>query len=133
MSLHHHTDTGLLTLLMQDDVGGLQTFSQEHGWIDVPPTEGTIVVNMADMMQVLTNDLYKAALHRVVHQPIKRSRYSSPFFFQPENKTIVEPLSELGPAKFRSFAWREFIDGRVADNYDDTGGDDIQIDRFRIV
>lgn len=132
MSLHHHTDTGLLTLLMQDDVGGLQAYSAQDGWIDVPPIPGSIVVNMADMMQVWTNDTYKAALHRVVRQPVKRSRYSSPFFFQPGNQTVIAPLSSLGRPHFRPFAWREFIDGRVADNYGDIGEDDIQIDRFRI-
>ncbi len=63
VALGHHTDLGLLTLLIQDDVGGLQAESKEHGWIDIEPRRGTIVVNLADCMQVWTNDRYRAAVH----------------------------------------------------------------------
>ena len=64
MALHHHTDPGSITLLLQDDTGGLQAFSRQHGWIDVPPVTSAFVVNLGDALQVQTNDIYRAAVHR---------------------------------------------------------------------
>lgn len=131
-SLGEHTDPGTITLLMQDDVGGLQAWSRDDDWFDVEPVPGTIVINMGDMMQVWTNDQYKSARHRVVRQPVERSRYSTPFFFNPHSKTVVTPMAEFGEAKFSKIAWADYIGGRVADNYADIGEDDIQIERFRL-
>lgn len=146
MALHHHTDPGAITLLLQDDVGGLQTRSDADGWIDVPADPAALVVNMGDVMQVWTNDRYKAALHRVQHRvrdrerhvvsanDSPRARYSTPYFFQPASDTVVCPLdfpSESKP-RYRSFSWREYIQGRIDDNYADLGEDDIQISRYRM-
>ena len=132
-ALGHHTDTGVLTLLLQDDTGGLQAHSPAHGWIDVPPRPGTIVVNLADAMQVWTNDRYKAAVHRVV--PMTSSnRYSIPFFANPPRNARIAPIADLAEPtpRYREFAWRELIEGRVADNYEDAGAEDIQISDFAI-
>lgn len=132
MALHHHTDQGAITLLFQDSVGGLQALSDEEGWIDVPPTGDTLVVNIGDIVQVWSNGQYKAAVHRVVPVPEGAERYSMPFFFQPSFDTVVTPLAELGAPNYRSFTWREFIMGRISDNYGDVGEDDIQVERYRI-
>lgn len=131
VALGHHTDPGVLTLLLQDDTGGLQAQSTEHGWIDVEPRPGTIVVNLADTMQVWTNDRYKAAVHRVVPMT-SQSRYSIPFFSNPPRDCVIEPIAELAVpgARYRSFTWREFIRGRAEDNFADYGVDDIQISHF---
>ncbi|GJM37006.1 MAG: 2OG-Fe(II) oxygenase [Acidimicrobiales bacterium] len=133
VALGHHTDPGVLTLLLQDDTGGLQAESSEHGWIDVEPRPGTIVVNLADTLQVWTNDRYKAAVHRVVPMT-DRSRYSIPFFSNPPRDCVIEPIDELAPAgpRYRPFTWREFIRGRAEDNFADYGVDDIQIAHFAI-
>lgn len=133
VALGHHTDPGVLTLLLQDDTGGLQAESREHGWIDVEPRPGTIVVNLGDTLQVWTNDRYRAAVHRVVPMT-ERSRYSIPFFSNPPRETVIEPIPELaGDApRYRPFTWREFITGRAADNFADYGSDDIQISRFAL-
>ncbi|XOV89113.1 MAG: isopenicillin N synthase family dioxygenase [Pseudomonadota bacterium] len=132
MALHHHTDPGVLTLLLQDMTGGLQTLTQADGWIDVPPVEDTIVVNLGDAMQVWTNDVYRAAVHRVLPMG-NAARYSTPYFFNPASKALLEPLPALSaaPPVYRAFTWREYIRGRVDDNYTDLGEDDIQISRFR--
>jgi len=136
MALHHHTDPGVLTLLLQDMTGGLQTHSLSAGWIDVPPEAGTIVVNLGDALQVWTNDVYRAAIHRVLPMQTvgAAGRYSTPFFFNPGSDAVLEPLPALmtGDPVFRSFTWKEYITGRVEDNYADLGVDDIQIDRFRL-
>jgi isopenicillin N synthase-like dioxygenase len=132
LALHHHTDPGTVTLLVQDDTGGLQAESNEDGWIDVPPVPGTIVVNLGDTLQVQTNDVYKAAVHRVVPMTT-RARYSTPFFFQPRNDAIIEPLGlEPGIARYEAFKWRDYIKARVTDNFSDLGEDDIQIARYKI-
>lgn len=134
MALHHHTDPNILTLLLQDMTGGLQTKSSEEGWIDVPPKEDTIVVNLGDTMQVWTNDQYVAAIHRVIPRT-REVRYSTPYFYNPLREAILEPikgLSEEEP-KYRAFAWKDYISGRVEDNYSDLGEDDIQVDSFRII
>lgn len=135
MALHHHTDPGILTLLCQDMTGGLQTKSLAHGWIDVPPQEATIVVNIGDALQVWSNDNYRAGVHRVVPMaPDGNGRYSTAYFYSPLRDAVLEPLPALddGKPRFESFTWLEYIRGRLEDNYTDLGADDIQIDRFRI-
>ena len=137
MALHHHTDPGILTLLLQDMIGGLQTLSKEDGWIDVTPEEATIVVNLGDSLQVWSNDNYRAAVHRVVPMATLKNgsagRFSTPYFYNPKGDAVLEPLRELSgdPPLYRSFTWREYIQGRVGDNYADLGEDDIQIERYR--
>ncbi len=134
LALHHHTDPGVITLLLQDDAGGLQCHSTEHGWIDVPPTPGTIVVNLGDAMQVWSNDRYKAASHRVLKRT-HNERFSAPYFLNPQSDAVLAPIAELcadSPARYRSFTWREFINGRISDNFADLGEDDLQIDRYRV-
>ena len=136
MALHHHTDPGILTLLIQDMTGGLQTLSMEEGWIDVVPVEGSVVVNLGDAMQVWSNDIYRAAVHRVVPMASigAKHRYSTPYFFNPDKDAILEPLASISAAepKYRSFTWQDYIKGRVDDNYVDLGKDDIQISQFRL-
>ena len=136
MALGHHTDPGILTLLIQDMTGGLQTWSHADGWIDVPPVEGSIVVNLGDSLQVWTNDVYKAAIHRVV--PMKSigasGRFSTPYFYSPRNDAVLVPLTALSAEepKYRRFTWKEYIQGRIDDNYTDLGEEDIQISQFRL-
>ncbi|HIF95487.1 MAG TPA: hypothetical protein EYQ54_00405 [Myxococcales bacterium] len=132
-ALGYHTDPGVLTLLLQDDTGGLQTHSRDHGWIDVPPRAGTIVVNLADSLQVWTNDRYRAAVHRVL--PMRgRARYSIPYFYNPAFEAVIEPLPGIGDASphYRCFTWGEFIQARVDDNFDDLGAEDTQASHYRI-
>lgn len=85
-----HTDYGLLTLLAQDDVGGLQVKTQ-HGWIDAPPIEGTLVCNIGDMLDRLTGGYFRSTPHRVRNKS-GRERLSFPFFFDPALDAEVKPL-----------------------------------------
>jgi isopenicillin N synthase-like dioxygenase len=133
MALHHHTDPGAITLLLQDAHGGLQALSKTDGWIDVPPQAGTIVVNIGDVLQVWTNDRCTAGVHRVLPVHSASGRYSTPFFYQPRIDATVEPWVQAGDqAHYRPFSWREFIRGRVTDNFADYGADDVQIGRYRV-
>ena len=133
MALHHHTDPGAITLLLQDDHGGLQAQSKRYGWIDVPPQQSAIVVNIGDVMQVWTNDRCTAGCHRVLPVHSNSGRYSVPFFFQPKVDAMIEPwLAEHEQAHYQPFSWQQYIRGRVTDNFADFGVEDIQIARYRV-
>lgn len=131
MALQHHTDSGALTILLQDDVGGLQVLADDD-WIDVEPTPGAFVINIGDMTQVWSNDRYQAALHRV--RPMRgRARYSLPFFYNPSYDTDCAPLPTPDGAdpRYRPINWGEFRRARTAGDYADYG-EEIQIEHFRI-
>ena len=96
-----HTDYGMLTLLLTDDVPALQIYPRsseqkdaqiakdDPNWKTVPPMEGAFIVNLGDLLQRWTNDMYKSTLHRVVNLSNKE-RYSVPFFFAPNFDCKVE-------------------------------------------
>ena len=85
-----HTDYGLLTLLAQDDIGGLQV-KTPNGWIEAPPIPGTLVCNIGDMLDRLTGGAYRSTPHRVLNAS-GRSRLSFPFFFDPGFAAHIAPL-----------------------------------------
>jgi isopenicillin N synthase-like dioxygenase len=89
-SVGEHTDYGLLTLLAQDDTGGLQVRTHS-GWIDVPPVEGSFVCNLGDMLERLTGGIYGSTPHRV-RNPGSSDRLSFPFFIDPSWDAIIERL-----------------------------------------
>jgi len=91
-----HTDYGLLTLLAQDDCGGLQVKSRS-GWIEAPPIAGTLVCNIGDMLDRLTGGFYRSTPHRV-RNVSGRDRLSFPLFFDPAFDAVIEPLPERAGA-----------------------------------
>lgn len=88
-----HTDYGVLTILRQDDAGGLQVKSRSR-WIEAPPIPGSFICNLGDMLDRLTRGLYRSTPHRVINTA-PRDRLSFPFFFDPNFNAEIRPLAEL--------------------------------------
>lgn len=91
-----HTDYGLLTILRQDDAGGLEVKSKS-GWVAAPPMRNSFVCNLGDMLERMTGGLYKSTPHRV-RAMTERHRLSFPFFFDPNFDAEVRAI-ELPEAK----------------------------------
>ncbi|KAG5596732.1 hypothetical protein H5410_037964 [Solanum commersonii] len=92
--LRAHTDAGGIILLLQDDkVSGLQLLKDEQ-WIDVPPMRHSIVVNLGDQLEVITNGKYKSVMHRVIAQT-DGTRMSLASFYNPGNDAVIYPAPAL--------------------------------------
>ena len=85
-----HTDNGIVTILWQDSLGGLEVMGKDGNWISATPLRGSFVINIGELMKRWTNGRFKATVHRVVHLQDK-SRYSMPLFCNPNFRTIVDP------------------------------------------
>ena len=88
-----HTDSGILTLLHQDETGGLEVLSTDDQWIPAPYVPGSIVVNIGDLMSKVSGGKFKATHHRVRSSPGKE-RYSVPFFFEPGAACLVKSVDD---------------------------------------
>ncbi|KAL5341974.1 2OG-Fe(II) oxygenase superfamily protein [Aspergillus crustosus] len=111
-----HTDIQCITLLWQDNSGGLQVLSSSDEWLDARPIEGTLVVNIGDFLQRLSNNRFKSTVHRVYNrQPT--SRYSMPFFlgFNPESvlRVVESCVDEEHPVLFEPIACGEWHRARL--------------------
>jgi isopenicillin N synthase-like dioxygenase len=93
-----HTDFGCITLLWQDDNGGLEVLERSsRAWTPAPPIAGTLVVNVADLLARWTNDRYASTPHRVVNRS-GRERFSIATFYDPDFKAVVDPRDLATPA-----------------------------------
>ncbi|KAL6579865.1 Aconitate hydratase mitochondrial [Orobanche minor] len=93
--LRAHTDAGGIVLLFQDDkVSGLQLL-KDGEWIDVPPMRHSIVVNIGDQLEVITNGKYKSVMHRVIAQTDGTGRMSLASFYNPGSEAVIYPAPAL--------------------------------------
>lgn len=98
-----HADMSCITIVYQDDIGGLQVRSKEGKWLDISPREGILVVNIGDMLQAWSNDKLISSEHRVVlKQPAQR--FSLAFFWSFEDeKEILTPDDVVGEGNVRMY------------------------------
>lgn len=90
-----HADADVLTVLIQDQVGGLQVWHDDQ-WVDVPHVPGALVINTGDLLQLITNDKIKSVYHRVRAKTVG-PRVSMAAFYKPRptNTGIYGPIKEL--------------------------------------
>lgn len=93
-----HSDYGLLTLLGQDEHGGLEVRAANGDWIAVPPKGRMLVVNIGDMFERLTRGRFRSAPHRVINGS-GHERLSWPLFYDPDFAATVDPLPIAGTAR----------------------------------
>lgn len=91
-----HTDHGIVTILWQDDSGGLEVMGADGEWLAAPPVPGSFVINVGELMKRWTNGRFKATVHRVIHRK-DAARFSMPLFCNPDFRTLVDPR-QLGVA-----------------------------------
>lgn len=132
LGISHHSDAGAVTVLLQDGEPGLQV-ERDGQWYDVGAHRAGLIINIGDVVQVWSNDRYKAPIHRVLANK-KRVRYSAPFFLNPSYATHYAPLPTTcvdRPPAYRPIHWEAFRAGRAAGDYADVG-EEVQIAHYRI-
>lgn len=116
-----HTDYGNITILMPDDVGGLQVQRRDGVWLEAPTIEGAFVCNIGDCLMRWTNDTYVSTPHRVVNTG-GRERYSIAFFLDPNPDAEVACLptcqSSDRPAKYPKVSGAEYLKMRLDASYE---------------
>ncbi|PON64108.1 Oxoglutarate/iron-dependent dioxygenase [Parasponia andersonii] len=114
IGITQHTDSSFLTIVAQDQTGGLQVLHENKNWADVKPIPGALVVNIGDLLQLVSNDKLKSVVHRVL--PSRQTRVSAAFFFAGRVAPpailygpIKELTSEENPAKYRGILVSEYL------------------------
>ncbi|MBN7763111.1 isopenicillin N synthase family oxygenase [Nitratireductor aquibiodomus] len=115
-----HTDYGFITLLAQDDVGGLEVKNKCGDWVPAPPIPNSFVMNVGDILARWSNDVFVSTPHRVINRS-GRERYSQPFFFDPSMEAQIEALPACVPEgaapKYEPVLYGDYLMERIDKNY----------------
>lgn len=112
MGLAEHTDSTLLTIIHQSNISGLQVLREGAGWLTVPPVAGALVINIGDLIHILSNGEYQNVLHRAI---VNRSqqRLSVAYLYGPPINVQISPHSKLvtpsHPSLYRPVTWKEYL------------------------
>lgn len=114
--LNAHEDGSCISFVIQDGAGGLDVL-KDGDWVPAEPVEGSIIVNIGDLIKVLSNNKFKSPTHRVVRKPVHRHSFA--FFFNMHGDKWVEPLPEfttkIGEApRYRGFLLDEYLQMRMS-------------------
>jgi isopenicillin N synthase-like dioxygenase len=113
-----HTDYGMITMLSQDPIGGLELRKRDGEWVGAPFIPGTLVVNLGDLFKRWTNDIYRSNSHRVVNRS-GQERFSIPTFFNMDFTSLVSCLptcqSEENPPKYEPIRAGDYLLSRFRD------------------
>jgi len=136
LGVGRHKDPGALTVLYQDDVGGLDVRRRSDGeWVRVKCVPNSFVINVGDTVQVWSDDRYESAEHRVSVNS-EKERFSMPYFFNPASGAIVEPLEEVvseekKPPRYSAYSWGDYFSTKLNGNFKWLDVDNLQIADFR--
>ncbi|XP_057541815.1 gibberellin 3-beta-dioxygenase 2-like [Amaranthus tricolor] len=112
MGLAAHTDSTLLTILHQSSTTGLQVFKDRTGWVTVPPLSGGLVINIGDLLHILSNGQYPSVYHRAMVNRVQQ-RYSMAYLYGPGSGVRIQPLPKLidatHPPLYRPVTWSEYL------------------------
>lgn len=115
-----HTDYGLITILKQSDVGGLEIQKIDGKWIPVPPINNTLLVNLGDEIARWTNNKLLSTTHRVINKS-NRERYSSVFFFHTPHDRLIECIpsciTKENPASYKAIKAIDYMQQRFTETF----------------
>jgi len=126
--IHPHTDYGFITILAQDQTGGLELQTPSSGkvgggWIPAPPVPGTLIINIGDAMARWTNDTFNSTPHRVISPSSRASRYSVAMFFDPDVDAEIRCLNQFtnaaNPVRHPAIRYGDYLSERLNANYPD--------------
>ncbi|XP_044474238.1 gibberellin 2-beta-dioxygenase 8-like [Mangifera indica] len=123
-----HTDSDFLTILYQDQVGGLQ-LRKDGRWLGIKPNPEVLIINIGDLFQAFSNGVYKSIEHRVVARS-EVERFSVAYFYCPSHEAVIENFSSK-PAVYRKFSFKEYTQ-QVQKDVRATG-DKVGLSRFLIL
>ncbi|KAM0951511.1 putative flavanone 3-dioxygenase [Dioscorea sansibarensis] len=135
LGVGRHKDPGALTVLYQDQVGGLDVKRKSDGeWVRVKPIPNSYIINVGDTIQVWTNEKYESVEHRVSVNS-EKARLSILFFLLPTFSTNVKPLEELvsdeNPARYEANNWGDYFSSRLGSNFRKMDKENLQISHFK--
>ena len=133
LAVGRHTDAGGVTILLMDGVRGLQ-MERNDVWTTIDFKRHDLIINIGDMIQVLSNDIYIAPQHRVIASATQE-RFSAPFFLNPSWESVITPLpccidKDKKKANYRPLPWKEFRSLRALGDYKDAG-EEVQIAHYK--
>ncbi|CAN6579537.1 unnamed protein product [Malus baccata var. baccata] len=112
LGLGSHSDPHTLTILLQDDVGGLQVLTSDNKWIGIRPVQNSFIINIGDTLEAWTNGKLRSVVHRAVLNK-EKNRLSAAYFMSPRNSALIDcPLAlmdaKTNPRKYVPFTWGNF-------------------------
>jgi len=120
LGIGQHSDYDMFTILATDDVPALEILNPAGDWIPAPPIPGTFIVNVGDLLERITNDLYRSTVHRAINRT-DRDRHSLPFFTNIDPLEVVDVLpscvSNDRPARYEPVGAGEYVEACMRDAY----------------
>ncbi|WP_317930022.1 isopenicillin N synthase family dioxygenase [Halioxenophilus sp. WMMB6] len=113
-----HCDYGFITLLFQDEIGGLQVQNRQGAWLNIPPQAGSVVINSGDLLERWSNGRYRSTPHRVEAKLGQQARQSIALFVDPDSSTLVAPLPTCtgpdNPARYPPITAAEHLHNKLS-------------------